>query len=130
MAKLPTKLSFMRPLIFSLRKIFWKILGASDTVATMRQIGPFPPPTPVDNRMMRLWERLNILESHINWRLHGLPPRIVNVKLEQAGLLAGSGEVEGALEIFKQHSLKTPQFPDHLCKKISKSQAIFVFPVQ
>jgi hypothetical protein len=128
MAKLPTKLSFMRPLIFLLRKIFWKILGASDTVATMRQIGAFPPPTPVDNRMMRLWERLNILESHINWRLHGLPPRIVNVKLEQAGLLAGSGEVEEALEIFKQQSLKTPQFPDHLCKKISKSQAIFVFP--
>ncbi|MBT3715449.1 MAG: class I SAM-dependent methyltransferase [Deltaproteobacteria bacterium] len=128
MAKLPTKLSFMRPLIFLLRKIFWKILGASDTVATMRQIGPFPPPTPVDNRMMRLWERLNILESHINWRLHGLPPRIVNVKLEQAGLLAGSGEVEGALEIFKQHSLKTPQFPVHLCKKISKSRAIFIFP--
>jgi hypothetical protein len=128
MAKLPTKLSFMRPLIFLLRKIFWKILGASDTVATMRQIGPFPPPTPVDNRMMRLWERLNILESHINWRLHGLPPRIVNVKLEQAGLLAGSGEVEEALEIFKQHSLKTPQFPDHLCNKISKSHSIFVFP--
>ena len=128
MAKLPAKLSFIRPLIFFLRKVFWKILGAADTVATMRQIGPFPPPTPVDNRMMRLWERLNILESHVNWRLHGLPTRIVNVKLEQAGLLAGSGEVEEALEIFKQHCPPSPSFPDFLIEKVSKARSIFIFP--
>ena len=128
MAKLPAKLSFIRPLIFFLRKVFWKILGASDTVATMRQIGPFPPPTPVDNRMMRLWERLNILESHVNWRLHGLPPRIMNVKLEQAGLIAGSGEVEEALEIFKQHCPPSPTFPDFLIEKVSKARSIFIFP--
>ena len=128
MAKLPEKLSFFRRPIFIARKVFWKILGAHNTAHTIRKIGPYPPQKPVDNGVMRLWERLNILESHINWRLHGLPPRLVNVKLEQAGLLAGSGDVEAALEIFKQHIPSSPSFPDFLIEKISKSRSIFMFP--
>ena len=128
MAKLPEKLSFFRRPIFIARKVFWKILGAHNTAHTIRKIGPFPPQKPVDNGVMRLWERLNILESHVNWRLHGLPPRLVNVKLEQAGLFAGSGEVEEALEIFKQHCPPSPSFPDFLIEKVSKARSIFIFP--
>ena len=128
MAKLPEKLSFFRRPIFIARKVFWKILGAHNTAHTIRKIGPFPPQKPVDNGVMRLWERLNILESHVNWRLHGLPPRLVNVKLEQAGLFAGSGEVEEALEIFKQHCPPSPSFPDFLIEKVSKARSIFMFP--
>ena len=128
MAKLPEKLSFFRRSIFIARKVFWKILGAHNTAHTIRKIGAFPPHKPVDNGVMRLWERLNILESHVNWRLHGLPPRLVNVKLEQAGLFAGSGEVEEALEIFKQHCLPSPSFPDFLIEKVSKARSIFMFP--
>ena len=128
MAKLPEKLSFFRHPIFIARKVFWKILGAHNTAHTIRKIGAFPPQKPVDNGVMRLWERLNILESHVNWRLHGLPPRLVNVKLEQAGLFAGSGEVEEALEIFKQHCPPSPSFPDFLIEKVSKARSIFMFP--
>ena len=128
MAKLPEKLSFFRHPIFIARKVFWKILGAHNTAHTIRKIGAFPPQKPVDNGVMRLWERLNILESHVNWRLHGLPPRLVNVKLEQAGLFAGSGEVEEALEIFKQHCPPSPSFPDFLIEKVSKARSIFIFP--
>ncbi len=128
MAKLPEQLSFFRRPIHIARKVFWKILGAHNTAITIRGIGPFPPPKPVDNGLMRLWERLNILESHVNWRLHGLPPRLVNVKLEQAGLFAGSGEVEGALETFKQHCPPFPSFPDFLIEKVSRSRSIFMFP--
>ncbi|HIA57263.1 MAG TPA: hypothetical protein EYN97_07605 [Candidatus Lambdaproteobacteria bacterium] len=128
MAKLPEKLSFIRQPIFFVRKVIWKILGAYNTSNVIRQIGPFPPPKPVDNGMMRLWGRLNILESHVNWRLHGLPPRLVNVKLEQAGLFAGSGEVEAALETFKLHSPVPPPLPDFLIKKVSEARSIFMFP--
>ena len=128
MAKLPEKLSLIRPLILFVRKVIWKILGAHNTSAVIRNIGPFPPPEPVDNGMIRIWDRLNILESHVNWRLHGLPPRLVNVKLEQAGLLAGSGEMEEVLEILKQNSLVTPEFPEFLVNKISRARAIFMFP--
>ena len=128
MAKLPEKLSFFRHPIFIARKVFWKILGAHNTAHTIRKIGAFPPQKPVDNGVMRLWERLNILESHVNWRLHGLPPRLVNVKLEQARLFAGSGEVEEALEIFKQHCPPSPSFPDFLIEKVSKARSIFIFP--
>ena len=128
MAKLPEQLSFFRRPIHIARKVFWKILGAHNTAVTIRGIGPFPPPKPVDNGLMRLWDRLNILESHVNWRLHGLPPRLVNVKLEQAGLFAGSGEVEGALETFKQHCPPFPSFPDFLIEKVSRSRSIFMFP--
>ena len=74
MAKLPEKLSLMRPLILFVRKIIWKILGAHNTASVIRKIGPFPPPEPVDNGMIRFWDTLTILESHVNWRLHGLPP--------------------------------------------------------
>ena len=128
MAKLPEKLSLIRPLILFVRKVIWKILGAHNTSAVIRNIGPFPPPEPVDNGMIRIWDRLNILESHVNWRLHGLPPRLVNVKLEQAGLLAGSGEMEEVLEILKQNSLATPEFPEFLVNKISGARTIFMFP--
>lgn len=128
MAKLPEKLSFIRQPIFFVRKVIWKILGAYNTSNVIRQIGPFPPPKPVDNGVMRLWGRLNILESHVNWRLHGLPPRLVNVKLEQAGLFAGSGEVETALETFKLHAPVPPPLPDFLIKKISEARSIFMFP--
>ncbi|SVE51971.1 uncharacterized protein METZ01_LOCUS504825, partial [marine metagenome] len=31
MAKLPKRLSFVRPLIYLIRRIFWKILGATDS---------------------------------------------------------------------------------------------------
>ena len=128
MAKLPNQFSFARPLIFLIRRIFWKILGASNSVGIIEEISLFPRSKPVNHRMMALWERLNILESHVNWRLHGLPPRLVNVKLEQAGLLAGSGEMEEVLEILKQNSLVTPEFPEFLVNKISRARSIFMFP--
>ena len=128
MARLSEKLSIIRPLILFVRKLIWKILGAYNTSDVIRKIGPFPPPEPVDNGMIRIWDRLNILESHVNWRLHGLPPRLVNVKLEQAGLLAGSGEMEEVIEILKQNSLVTPEFPEFLVNKISRARAIFMFP--
>ena len=128
MAKLPGKLLFARPLIHRTRKIIWKVLGASDTDGIIEEITLFPRSKPIDNRMMGLLERLNILESHINWRLHGLPPRLVNVKLEQAALLAGSGEIEDAIETFKQHCPPFPSFPDFLIEKVSRSRSIFMFP--
>ena len=128
MAKLPRPLSFFRPLIFLIRRIFWKILGASDTVGIIEDINYFPRSKPVDHRMNAIWERLNILESHVNWRLHGLPPRLVNVKLEQASLLAGSGEIEAALETFKQHCPIQPPLPELFIKIVSEARSIFLFP--
>ena len=128
MAKLPEQLSFARPLIHRTRKIIWKILGASDTDGIIEEITLFPRSKPIDKRMMGLLERLNILESHINWRLHGLPPRLVNVKLEQVALLAGSGEVEAAIETFKQHCPVPPPLPEYLMKKFAEARSIFMFP--
>ena len=60
MAKLPKPLSFLRPLIFLIRRIFWKILGASDTVGIIEDINYFPRSKPVDHRMNAIWETLNI----------------------------------------------------------------------
>jgi hypothetical protein len=127
MAKLPNQLSFARPLIHFIRKIIWYILGATDTAAMMEAITLSPRKIP-NKRLMQLLERMNILESHINWRLHGIPPRLVNVKLEQAGLLAGSGEIEAAIETFKQYCPVPPPLPEFLIKKISEARSIFMFP--
>ena len=128
MAKLPKQLSFVRPLIFLIRKFLWKILGAADAAGIIEDITYSTGSKPVDHRMNALWERLNILESHVNWRLHGLPPRLVNVKLEQASLLAGSGEIEAALETFKQHCPIPPPLPELLIKFVSESRSILLFP--
>jgi len=128
MAKLPKQLSFARPLIFFIRKIIWKILGAGDTGAIIEEINHFPRSQSIDHRMVALWERLNILESNVNWRLHGLPPRLVNVKLEQAKLLSGSGEIEIALETFKQNCPFPPSFPESFIKIVSQAQSIFILP--
>ena len=128
MAKIPKQLSFVRPLIYFIRKILWKILGASDAAGIIEEITYSTGSKPVDHRMNALWERLSILESHVNWRLHGLPPRLVNVKLEQAGLLAGSGEIEATLETFKQHCPLPPPFPEFLIKIVYESRSIFMFP--
>ena len=128
MAKLPRQLSFTRPLIFFIRKIIWKILGATDSDAIIKEINLFPRAKPVDHRMLALWERLNILESHVNWRLHGLPSRLVNLKLEQAKLLAGSGEIEAALETFKKYCPIPPPLPELLIKIVSEAKSIFMFP--
>ncbi len=128
MAKIPKQLSFARPLIFFIRKIIWKILGATDAAAIIEEITLFPRSKPVDHRMLALWERLNILESHVNWRLHGLPSRLVNLKLEQAKLLAGSGEIETALETFKKYCPIPPPLPELLIKIVSEAKSIFMFP--
>ncbi len=128
MAKLPKQLSFARPLIYFTRKILWKILGAEDSAGIIEEISFSPRSKPVDHRMNALWERLNILESHINWRLHGLPPRLINIKLEQASLLAGSGEIEAALETFKKHCPVHPHLPELFIKIISEARSIFMFP--
>lgn len=52
----------------------------------------------IHHQMMRLLDRFGVLESNVNWRLYGLPPKLCNIKLEQAGLVAGSGDVERSLE--------------------------------
>ena len=128
MAKLPKQLSFARPLIYFIRKIIWRILGAEDSAGIIEEISFSPRTKPVDHRMNVLWERLNILESHINWRLHGLPPRLVNVKLEQAKLLAGSGEIESALETFKKNCPIPPSLPELMIKIVAEARSIFMFP--
>ena len=128
MAKLPKLFSFTRPLIYFTRKILWKILGAAYAAGTIEEISFSPRSKPVDHRMNALWERLNILESHVNWRLHGLPPRLINVKLEQARLLAGSGEIETALDTFKKYCPIPPPLPELFIKIVSEAKSIFMLP--
>ena len=103
------------------------ILGVKNPSGLVDQLSMLTPQSLVDDRLLRLWDRLSILESNVNWRLYGLPARLVNIKLEQAGILAGSGDVESALEIFKKHQPRI-RIPDFLVEKASQAQSIFMIP--
>ena len=48
--------------------------------------------------------------------------------MEQASLLAGSGEIEAALETFKKHCPVHPHLPELFIKIISEARSIFMFP--
>ncbi len=58
-----------------------------------------------NSRIFSIVDRIAVLESQINWRIYGLPARIENIKLEQAAILAGSGDVESALELLSKSAL-------------------------
>lgn len=65
-----------------------------------------------DERLNILTDRLGIAESTLHWRLYGLPSRLINLKLEQARIYAGSNDVEAAIADLKQAFNKVS--PDNL----------------
>lgn len=97
MAKLPHALGFLRPWIHKARLGVQKSLGIN--------LPALPQPGEVfdSELMMRLSDRIAILESQVNWRLYGLPSRVENVKLEQVRLLSASGDVEWAIAGFEKN---------------------------
>jgi len=125
MSVLPTRLSFMRPIINKIRSLFWKILGVEKPENLVEQLSAFSPQSLVDEQMMVYRDRLALMESHVNWRLYGMPAKIHNVKLEQAALISASGEVEWALETFRNNSKKPPQ---PILDNIANVQSAFIFP--
>ena len=70
-------------------------------------------------------DRLALMESHVNWRLYGMPAKIHNIKLEQAALISASGDVEWALKTFRNNSKKPPQ---PILDNIANVQSAFIFP--
>ena len=103
----------------------WKILGVEQPRGLVEQLSAFSPQSLVDEQMMVYRDRLALMESHVNWRLYGMPAKIHNVKLEQAALISASGEVEWALETFRNNSKKPPQ---PILDNIANVQSAFIFP--
>ena len=125
MSVLPTRLSFLRTIINKIRPLLWKILGVEKPENLVEQLSAFSPQSLVDEQMMVYRDRLALMESHVNWRLYGMPAKIHNVKLEQAALISASGEVEWALETFRNNSKKPPQ---PILDNIANVQSAFIFP--
>jgi len=122
---LSTRLSFLRPIFHKIRSLLWKILGVENPENLVDQLNAFYPQSLVDEQMMVYRDRLALIESHVNWRLYGMPAKIHNVKLEQASLISASGEVEWALETFRNNSKKPPQ---PILDNIANIQSAFIFP--
>ena len=125
MSVLPTRLSFLRTIINKIRSLLWKILGVEKPENLVEQLSAFSPQSLVDEQMMVYRDRLALMESHVNWRLYGMPAKIHNVKLEQAALISASGKVEWALETFRNNSKKPPQ---PILDNIANVQSAFIFP--
>ena len=122
---LSTRLSFLRPIIHKIRSLLWKILGVEKPENLVEQLSAFSPQSLVDEQMMVYRDRLALIESHVNWRLYGMPAKIHNIKLEQAALISASGDVEWALKTFRNNSKKPPQ---PILDNISNVQSAFIFP--
>lgn len=123
MAKLPPVLRFLRPLIHRTRIILLKALGLSELRNLVGTRGGVN--SPIDLLLVRLSDRLSLLESQVNWRLYGLPARVCNIKLEQAQLLAGAGDVERALEALSAR-LTGEQISTAVLPKLSGDSRVFV----
>ena len=103
----------------------WKILGVEKPRSLVEQLSAFSPQSLVDEQMMLYRDRLAVVESHVNWRLYGIPAETHNIKLEQAALFSRSGEVEWALEKFRKN-LKSSSPP--VIENIADVQSVFMFP--
>ena len=113
MSVLPNRVPFLRLIIHKVRRLLWKILSE------------ISPQNLVDEQIMSYRDRLALLESHVNWRLYGIPTQNHNIKLEQAQLFSGSGEVEWALEKFRKNIKK---FSPPVIENISDVESVFMFP--
>ena len=113
MSVLPNRVSFLRLIINKIRRLLWKFLSE------------ISPQNLVDEQIMSYRDRLALLESQVNWRLYGIPAKIHNIKLEQAQLFSGSGEVEWALEKFRKN-IKI--FSPPVIENISDVGSVFMFP--
>lgn len=122
MARLPGWLSFLRPLVAKGRISALKALGLYELRNLVGTRGGISSAT--DLLVIRLSDRISTIESQVNWRLYGLPSRVCNVKLEQAQLLSGSGDVEDALVRLNQlcdkafESIPSSIFPENGCDNI------------
>ena len=113
MSVLPKRVPFLRLIIHKVRSLLWKILSE------------ISPQNLVDEQIMSYRDRLALLESHVNWRLYGIPAQNHNIKLEQAQLFSGSGEVEWALEKFRKN---IKNFSPLVIENISDVESVFIFP--
>ena len=113
MSVLPNRVPFLRLIINKVRRLLWKILSE------------ISPQNLVDEQIMSYRDRLALLESHVNWRLYGIPAQMHNIKLEQAQLFSGSGEVEWALEKFRKNlKIFSPPVIENICDV----ESVFMFP--
>lgn len=83
----------LRAIHKKLRQMSLNFLGINELVTHNLLVGPAVD-VPVGEAFQRLVDRICILESHVNWRLYGLPATVGNIKLEQTGILANSLELE------------------------------------
>lgn len=87
----------LRSIHKKLRQISLNFLGINELVTHNLLVGPAVD-VPVGEAFQRLMDRICILESHVNWRLYGLPATVGNIKLEQTGILANALELEQLIE--------------------------------
>ncbi len=82
-------MNFLRRILHYFRKVCYRVLGMRPMLETFM---PF-----IDERLERMIDRICLLESQLNWRMHGLPSSFANVKLEQLGSLLGKEEIQDLL---------------------------------
>jgi len=96
MARLPSSIAFLRPLLHKIRNMARTFLGL-DATGAYALPGHFSVELPIGETFQRVMDRICLLESQVNWRLYGMPAAVGNVKLEQAGILANGLELENLI---------------------------------
>jgi hypothetical protein len=74
---------------------------------------------------LNLLDRQAVLESNFNWRVHGLPARIENIRLEQLPLLSTSGDTQEALGKLRQEAAPSINLVQQFFAKTQQNAAIF-----
>lgn len=83
----------IRPFLHLFRQLSYRALGLNSIIeahnSSVRQVGPLR----TNEIYQRILDRVCLLESHVNWRLLGLPNQLGNVRLEQASALSNNQDL-------------------------------------
>lgn len=97
---------FLKPIADVFRKIIFRLLGVPDwqnryqtTELHVRDL--LNNYNDLVHKVVVQSDRVGIVESILNWRLYGLPSKIINIKLEQLQQTTGYNEIEWAISQFQ-----------------------------
>jgi hypothetical protein len=91
------KVRWFRFILHHFRQISYQILGLRHLKAGS-QGQRFSTELPVGEAFARVMDRICLLESHVNWRIHGLPPKLCNLRLEELAILNSKLDLQKALK--------------------------------
>lgn len=115
----------LRPLLHMARMFAQRALGLSSIVqahnSSVRQVGPLR----TNEIYQRILDRVCLLESHVNWRLLGLPSQMGNIRLEQAAALSHHQDLASIIRAVAEQTYDAAE-SRHVREGLSRAESALI----